>query len=409
VLYLDTARLGQTSPSALETQIDFSRLTAEQPSSLYTDRFLAGGIDEAPVCWTERFPGLCHWRGVSDLKRAILKSVGAPDHCSVTLASRSMLLMRSSARAMFRRCNNVFTTDLSWPAYQAEVCDAAARTSGRVSVHRCRSKLNSHVVTADQLVRDMAECYERNGCDGVFLPAVDNFGVSLPISRLLAAFDAVRPSRFVLVDGAQAVGHITCLDFIDRCDIFLAGVHKWLRAGSPLGFLVSGRPRSCEWLSKSFRSNASPSYINDGLRDFTESLELHEVCRYTETVNVAPLLTCRAALADQPADRFHFYPQWQDQLANRHVVSVLSNSLGWTTFNPNEELHSGVILMRPPSGVCRRFGADKLRSMFATSCLSVSTYPDSSIRMSMPQEPLSQTAIDQIESALQQIAIQSFD
>lgn len=57
VLYLDTARLGQTSPSTLKAQIDFSRLTAEQPSSLYTDRFLAGGIEAAPSLGARDSPG----------------------------------------------------------------------------------------------------------------------------------------------------------------------------------------------------------------------------------------------------------------------------------------------------------------------------------------------------------------
>lgn len=77
MLYLDTARLGQTSPSALETLLDFFRLTAEQPSSLYTDRFLAEGIEAAPDSWIDRFPGLKRWRGIAELKKKVLSAADA--------------------------------------------------------------------------------------------------------------------------------------------------------------------------------------------------------------------------------------------------------------------------------------------------------------------------------------------
>ena len=47
-LYLDTARLGQMSPTALQTHCDFVRLMAEDPSSLYTEEFLCGGSAAVP-------------------------------------------------------------------------------------------------------------------------------------------------------------------------------------------------------------------------------------------------------------------------------------------------------------------------------------------------------------------------
>jgi len=42
LIYLDTARLGRACPSAFRTQLDFNRLSADDPS-MYSEDFLRDG------------------------------------------------------------------------------------------------------------------------------------------------------------------------------------------------------------------------------------------------------------------------------------------------------------------------------------------------------------------------------
>ena len=117
LLYLDTARLGQMTPAAKDAQLDFVRLTAEEPSSLYFEEFLRSGYSGWPEFYQRRFPGLRTWHGVSGLKQSIRQIAGAPDHWRVLLASRSLSLVRLATGSLFRACRNVLATDLGWSTY----------------------------------------------------------------------------------------------------------------------------------------------------------------------------------------------------------------------------------------------------------------------------------------------------
>lgn len=49
------------SPSAQRAQLDFVRLAAEEPSSLYFEQFLRDGCTAWPSSYQSRFPGLATW------------------------------------------------------------------------------------------------------------------------------------------------------------------------------------------------------------------------------------------------------------------------------------------------------------------------------------------------------------
>jgi len=110
---LDTARLGQMTPAAKGAQLDFVRLSAEEPSSLYFEQFLSGGFSAWPAFYQDRFPGLRTWTGVSGLKHSIRQLVDAPGDWQVLLASRSLSLVNLASSCMFRVRRNVLATDPS--------------------------------------------------------------------------------------------------------------------------------------------------------------------------------------------------------------------------------------------------------------------------------------------------------
>lgn len=393
VLYLDTARLGQTSPSALQAQIDFSRLTAEQPSSLYTDRFLQSGIKDAPSDWQERFPGLSNWHGVTELLQAIKAVAGAPDDHEVVVASRSTALMRSAVYSMFRLCRNVLTTDFAWPAYRAELCDAAAKSNNRITYVECREDAFAETISQIGLADRIASAYGRNKCDGLFLPLIDNLGFKLPIGEIISRINANHSPRFILIDGAQTLGHLPDVNCHDLCDVFLAGSHKWIRAGVPLGIATFGQPRSRDLLSKAFNSD-------DPLSCFVSSLSTGQLERYSETVNVVPLLACRAASADIPVDVGIRQQRWTDQLENRNKIASIAELAGWRPLLHEPESRSGILQLRPRASFANCTNGECLRATLADCGIAASTYPDASIRLSMPQVPLDTAEMNQIDVAL---------
>ena len=71
LLYLDTARLGQMSPSARRASVDFARFASEYGCSLYLNQFLENGFDAWPAALRDQFPGLQNWHGVTPLKEPV--------------------------------------------------------------------------------------------------------------------------------------------------------------------------------------------------------------------------------------------------------------------------------------------------------------------------------------------------
>ena len=60
----------------------------------------------------------------------------------------------------------------------------------------------------------------------------------------VAAVAAIRRPKFVVVDGAQALGHVTEQLGLPYCDMFIAGCHKWLQGHLPMGIGLLPSPKS---------------------------------------------------------------------------------------------------------------------------------------------------------------------
>ena len=92
-LYLDTARLGRISPGAQQAHLEFVRLAAEEPSSLYFEDFLQHGSTTWPDSYQRRFPALMRWPGINGLKGQLAQVAGCRASSRVLIASRSLQLM----------------------------------------------------------------------------------------------------------------------------------------------------------------------------------------------------------------------------------------------------------------------------------------------------------------------------
>src|SRR5690242_4419726 len=104
-------------PGARRAHLDFARLAGTEGASPFFERFVRYGAADWPVAAKNRYPGLAGWRGLRGLKDSVRALAGSDADLPVLIAGRSAALMKFAADLLCRRCRNVLTTDLGWPAY----------------------------------------------------------------------------------------------------------------------------------------------------------------------------------------------------------------------------------------------------------------------------------------------------
>ncbi len=284
------------TPAAQKAQLDFVRLVAEEPSSLYFEDFLRDGYHAWPTRYQQRFPGLASWTGIRGLKHSLRSLADAPIGGKTVLASRSLSLLSVGASCMFRVCRNVLTTDLSWPTYQQVILNRAARTSNLVEVLPIRQRILRAGWAGKDIAIAIAETFVRQGCDGLFLPAVDHLGIRLPIAEIVQRIQAVAELRFVVIDAAQAFCHIPLVETFAHADFVVAGCHKWMGAYLPLGVGFYGQRRSCDLLDWRLQTSRR---TKDPLTHFVEQLDGGPLAGQSETVSLPSLFAAAGAVTDQ--------------------------------------------------------------------------------------------------------------
>ena len=383
-LYLDTARLGLMSRSAQQIHIDFVRFVGEEGASLYFDQLLTGGTAAWPASLRRRFPALQSWQGISHLKEALRRPAGASAQWQVLLASRSAQLMKLAAELLFRLCRNVLVTDLTWPSYRYILDRTGGRAENQLTTLSLRKRILKDKLQPDELVEQVVRSFLRHGCDGLFLPAVDNLGVRLPVERIVRAIKERTELRFVAVDGAQALGHVP-LDLDEQyCDFLIAGCHKWLCAYHPMGIGFYGHPRSVGYIEQTIGRLQRQGSLDDPLIRFLGELSGKAPTRYGESVNLAPLFSCQGALQDTGRDDPTFVlPR---RVANADQLVTLLGDHGWKPLRPADGLRSGILLLRSTAGHLQRLSPDVLRLRLHEVGLAVSAYPGGVVRVSLPAE-----------------------
>ncbi len=391
LLYLDTARLGQTLPAARDAQIDFVRLTAEEPSTLYFEEFLQLGYKAWPDCYQSHFPALKTWGGVRALKQSIHQLAGAPEDWNVLLASRSLSLVQMAARSMFRTCHHVLTTDLSWPTYQDAVSRQALAAGAQITTVPLRDAIFRERWTAADVASFLARLCAENRFDGLFLPAVDHLGVRIPVRAIVEQIRNTSHLPFFLVDAAQAFCQVPIDDCLAVADFVVTGCHKWMRAGQPMGVGFFGRNGTQQILRETLQENYGNGCDLDPLLIFTEQLDGGQLTGHSETVNLTPLFSASAAALEQL--RHH-----DQSLANADDACLLDDPAGFTTLDlppelshwipiqPHETTRSHITLFANQEAVRTSNSAEEARREWLNYGCVVTAYDNGRVRVSPPQE-----------------------
>lgn len=390
------------SPGALKALTEFVRLTAEEPSGLYFEQFLKDGADAWPTVIARRYPGLNCWQGIAALKQSLLKLVGSPPDGQVLLASRSAQLMELAAISQFRVCRRVLTTDLSWPAYDEVLRRQALSRNARVETIPLRQSILFNGMSSRELIDHIAEAYVSRGCDGLFLPAVDNLGVQLPVRQIVRAIESrlAKEIGFVVVDGAQAIGHVPLDLCHDTCDILVAGCHKWLRAYLPMGLAFYGRRRSRYIIDQTIPGALKYRQIDDPLLRFIRQIETDDSNGYLETTNISPLFSCCGAVTDLTRSPDRIREASAVRASNAERILDAMTGTGWKWLRPDDGLRSSVVLLHSQRADVRSAAPESVRAAFRQAGLSLSNYDAGMVRLSMPDIPLSSGALGRVRHAM---------
>ena len=404
LLYLDTARLGQACPSAFQAQLDFSRLSAEDPS-MYSASLLREGIDAWPQTVKDSFPGFSSWAGIGALQSRVAQHFGSPSAKEVFLASRSAVLLRLAARLMFRLCRNVLTTDLNWPHWQAIVMDEAGRSGQSVTVATVKDAVLADRMLASDLATQLESVFGDRGCDGVFLPVVNNLGVRLPLAKLLPRLQSSGNLRFTLLDAAQSFCHLPEPAPLHLADVTIAGCHKWLRGALPLGIAACGRPLVAEQMQAILAENTgAPTDLNDPIMRFTQEIVRHTINRYSETVNIAPLFAANAAISTSRVSSAALQTQASFQADNASRIREALADTSWIPVETDESLQSGIVLLRSRKASVRATECDHVRADLREHGVAVSTYPEGLTRISSPTTAMSDESLSILANAFRRVA-----
>lgn len=321
---------------------------------------------------------------------------GAPACSRVFISSRSVTLIRLGLQQLFKRCRRCLTVDTCWPRYLQELHKASAEKSDSVFVKSYRRPVFDRGVSVDEFCENLCMVYCSEGCDGLFLPAVDHLGTRIPVAQIVRTIREFGGEvRFVVVDAAQALGHVPLDDDCKLADFIVAGTHKWLGSYSTLGIGVAPQTTSSAAIGIGIQQALRNSLTDDGLLAFIEQLK-GDANIQSETVNLCPLFS---AFGAQENARQATEDTVTAQIQNSRKVIQIAERAGWYAELPENEFRCGILLLQLPKHQ-RHISASQLQQVFADQSIYLTAYDRGMVRLSLPVEPLNPEDQGRLEHAL---------
>jgi hypothetical protein len=165
-----------------------------------------------------------------------------------------------------------------------------------------------------------------------------------------------------------------------------------------MGIALLPRSHSVDGICRVAQRLSRESAIDDPLLAFTQQLKSQTLQRFSETVNLASLFTCRAAIADSVASPEAISRALRVRIANADRVRTLAATCSWRVLP--RLLSTGIVMLQSSCPLVRRADPNWVREFFAGLSISLSTYESGVVRMAMPAEPLTQGQLDLLRWAL---------
>jgi hypothetical protein len=318
--------------------------------------------------------------------------VDAEQNCQAALANRTAQLVRLAARQLCESTRRVLVADLMWPSYRRILEVERQHHRVGISTVSARSAVRERGESTEMIVARFERNYDRMGCDSLFIPVISHDGIRLPVDTICRRLNQIRPLRFVVVDGAQAMGHVTGELGLRHCDIFVAGCHKWLQGHLPMGVAFFPNTLSADKSLASAERMLRHSELDDPLLAFTREVITGWTQPFSETVNLASLFTCRAAITDRGSTPKEIKRQLVHRLRNADRVTRAATDKGWSALP--QAMPTGIVMLQAKCPTVRNAPPARIRRFFVAHSVSVSTYEDGIVRLAMPDRPFTQGEMD---------------
>jgi hypothetical protein len=159
-----------------------------------------------------------------------------------------------------------------------------------------------------------------------------------------------------------------------------------------LGFY--GRQRSRGMIDRLATRMAEAGDLDDPLLRFTTQLEAG-TAGPIETLNLTPLFTTRAAVADTgPPGAI------TSRLENAAAVASFASDAGWAPVQPATPLRSGILLLQAGRAAIQSLAPDILRTTLRDAGVAATAYDGGLLRLSMPATTLTTGELDRLRHAL---------
>lgn len=384
VLYLDTARLGQISPTAHRALTDYVRHYSEQGWPLYSQEIARCPSGESSALCDSL--GIRQWCGIEALKQKVRHLFDAQTSSEIWFAARSAELMKISAKLLFGRCQNVMLTDLTWPGYETILCREASACSAKFTKIKILDRIFDGL-PASQIIELLQKEFITNRCDGLFMPLVSNLGIHFPIRELVEQLRSITRLRFAVMDAAQAYNHVPIETQTGYFDFAFGGGHKWLRSFLPIGIGISGRRDTADYIQSSISRWIGTAAIDDPLLALLSSNEYSE---FGETVNLSPLVSLAGALSDA-LDETKSKPEAK-RVSHSLSPSKLGEAIGCKLHSTHESFRSRISIFSPIEHSCKT--SSQVFAWLRGKGIHVSLIHDRLLRVSFPAGGLRKTSLN---------------
>ena len=293
---------------------------------------------------------------------------------------------------LFARCRNVLVTDLNWSSYNSILESAKPNPNCQVTEVRIRDLILNQKGSIEQVSETISKAYCQNECDGLFLPAICNHGIRLPIVSIVASIKEKSSLRFSAVDVAQAINHADIAWADGTVDFIFGGTHKWLRSFEPMAVGYFGQKGSASFVRDTVIRELENNPLADPLTRITQSAASH----VEETVNLCPLFAAAGALKDMKPKT----GVGRSFEIRRMVESTAANA-GWKYLTPSRDLQSRILLLRKPN--MENASAGIIRKLLMRMGVAATDYSGGLCRISLP-DSINEKQLAQLEHALANVA-----
>jgi hypothetical protein len=389
MLYLDTARLGLVSPSAKRALIAAMEFNQVFGAGAYFDELLMSGA--GGVAGANEFDGLEIWPGIEAFSADIKETFFGSNQGDLVFASKTSSLMLLAAEMLFGRCSRVLVTDLNWQPYDGILESVANEKKGQISKVEIKQQIFIQSLSVDAVVEKIASTFVTEKCDGIFLPAVCDWGIKLPVQRVLRRICGHREIRFSMVDTAQAINHIDLHWVRGEVDFSFGGTHKWLRSYEPMAIGHFAKPSSRTFIRDAIDRHLADNPLADPLLRITQS----NAPQKSETVNLCPLFAAGGALRDAKTTQLETHSDHP-----RSAMGDAVSSTNWEIVCSDTDLNSRIRILKNPN---LEYADPRLiRNTLNRMGVTASVYAGGICRVSVP-EPITQFQVERINLALREV------